>query len=95
MMTDIYDLASVTKISTSTLAVMQLMSEGKFSLDGRLGDYYPLFKDTDKANLVMKDLLTHRAGLKSWIPFWKDAVDTIATMQKQYLCTLISNRNVL
>lgn len=82
MMTDIYDLASVTKISTSTLAVMQLMSEGKFSLDGRLGDYYPLFIDTDKANLVMKDLLTHRAGLKSWIPFWKDAVDTIATMQK-------------
>ena len=79
---DVYDLASVTKISTSTLAIMQLMSEGKFSLDGRLGDYFPAFNKTDKKHLIMRDLLTHRAGLKAWIPFWKDAIDTIATMQK-------------
>ena len=79
---DVYDLASVTKISTSTLAIMQLMSENKFSLDGRLGDYYPAFKKTNKEYLIMRDLLTHRAGLKAWIPFWKDAIDTIATMQK-------------
>lgn len=79
---DIYDLASVTKISTSTLAVMQLMSEKKFNLDARFGDYYPEFNNTDKGGLIMRDLLTHRAGLKAWIPFWRDAIDTIATMKK-------------
>jgi beta-glucosidase-like glycosyl hydrolase/CubicO group peptidase (beta-lactamase class C family) len=78
----IYDLASVTKISTSTLAVMQLMSENKFSLDSRLKDYFPAFENTNKSHLIMKDLLTHRAGLMAWIPFWKHAVDTVATMQK-------------
>ena len=79
---DIFDLASVTKISTSTLAVMQLMSDGRFDLSGKYGDFFPEFKNTDKGNLIMRDLLTHRAGLKAWIPFWRDAVDTISTMKK-------------
>lgn len=79
---DVYDLASVTKISTSALAVMQLMSEGKFSPDERLGTYYPLFSGTNKDSLIIKDLLTHRAGLQAWIPFWKDCIDTVATMKK-------------
>ena len=79
---DIFDLASVTKISTSTLAVMQLMSDGRFDLEDKYGDYFPPFKNTDKGNLIMRDLLTHRAGLKAWIPFWRDAVDTISTMKK-------------
>lgn len=79
---DLFDFASVTKISTSTLAVMQLMGEGKFNLNASLGDYYPEFKNSDKGSLIMKDLLTHRAGLKAWIPFWRDAIDTVATMKK-------------
>ncbi|MGB4958967.1 MAG: glycoside hydrolase family 3 N-terminal domain-containing protein [Saprospiraceae bacterium] len=82
LLTDVYDMASVTKISTSTLAVMQLMSEGKFSLDDPLGKYYTPFQGTNKENLKMKDLLTHRAGLKAWIPFWRDAVDSVATLKK-------------
>lgn len=82
---DIYDLASVTKISTSTLAVMQLMSENKFDLSGKFGDYYTGFKNTDKGQLIMRDLLTHKAGLKAWIPFWRDAIDTIATLKKALL----------
>ncbi len=79
---DIYDLASVTKISTSALAVMRLMSDKKFSLDEKLGTYYPTFTHTNKDSLRMRDLLTHRAGLKEWIPFWKNCVDTVATMKK-------------
>lgn len=78
---DLYDLASITKISGTMLAVMQLISEGKFNLDARLVDYYPEFKGSNKANLTFRDMLTHSSGLKSWIPFWKDAIDTLATMQ--------------
>ncbi len=80
--TDLYDLASVTKISTSALAVMQLMSENKFSLEKRFGDYYAEFQGTNKAHLSYRDMLTHRSGLKAWIPFWMDAVDTLATINK-------------
>ncbi len=79
---DIYDLASVTKISTSALAVMELMSQGKFDLDKTFADYYPEFKNSNKAGLTFRDMLTHRSGLKAWIPFWMNCVDSVATLQK-------------
>ncbi|MBK8624975.1 MAG: serine hydrolase [Saprospiraceae bacterium] len=81
----IFDFASVTKVSAATLGIMQLISENKINLDNSLGTYCPSVIGTNKANLKMKDLLTHRAGLKAWIPFWKDAIDTVATMQKAIL----------
>jgi beta-N-acetylhexosaminidase len=79
---DLYDLASITKISTSALAVMQLMSEGKFDLDKTFGQYYPEFKNSNKANLTFRDMLTHRSGLKAWIPFWMDCIDSVATIKR-------------
>ncbi|MFN8317884.1 MAG: glycoside hydrolase family 3 N-terminal domain-containing protein [Saprospiraceae bacterium] len=78
---DYYDLASVTKVAASSLAIMQLMSEGKLRLDQSLGELVPSLKGTNKADLKMRDLLTHRAGLKAWIPFWHYAVDSLATIK--------------
>lgn len=79
---DLYDFASVTKITTSALAVMQLMSENKFDLNKTFGDYYEPFKGSNKENLTFKDMLTHRSGLKAWIPFWMDCIDSVATISK-------------
>ena len=79
---DLYDLASVTKISTAGLAVMELMSQGKFDLDKPFAAYYPEFENTNKAGLTFRDMLTHRSGLKAWIPFWMNCVDSVATLQK-------------
>tara|TARA_B110001454_G_scaffold154498_1_gene143770 strand:+ start:1293 stop:3122 length:1830 start_codon:yes stop_codon:yes gene_type:complete len=68
---DIYDLASITKIASSALILMQLESQNKFSVDSTLGYYLPEILDsTDYKNLVLKDILTHQAGLASWIPFY-------------------------
>jgi beta-glucosidase-like glycosyl hydrolase/CubicO group peptidase (beta-lactamase class C family) len=72
--TDIYDLASVTKVSTSLAALMKLQSEGRFDFNKRLADYLPEFEGTNKENLVFKDMLTHQARLQAWIPFWKETV---------------------
>ena len=80
-MTDLYDLASVTKISTSALAVMQTMSEGKFDLDKTFADYYSDFANSNKANLKFKDMLTHKAGLRAWIPFWQNCIDSLQTVK--------------
>jgi beta-N-acetylhexosaminidase len=71
---DLYDLASVTKVSSTLAGLMLLNSEGKFSVENKLGDYLPDFRKTNKGDLLMKDLLTHQAGLKDWIPFWKETV---------------------
>lgn len=66
----IYDLASVTKITSSALALMKLASENKFDYKKRLGDYLPQLKGSDKDTLLLEDVLTHRAGLQAWIPFY-------------------------
>lgn len=71
----LYDIASVTKIAATTLAIMKLYEEGKISLQGNLMAYLPMVKGTDKASLRISDLLTHQAGLKSWIPFYKYTLD--------------------
>ncbi|MBF8963632.1 serine hydrolase [Pontibacter sp. FD36] len=71
---DIYDLASVTKISTSMAALMRLKGEGRFDENQTLGTYLPMAAGTNKADLNYRDILTHQARLKSWIPFWKETV---------------------
>ena len=71
---DIYDLASVTKICATTLSIMKLVDEGKLSLDDTFGDHVPMFKGTNKANLKIRDVMAHHGRLKAWIPFYKETM---------------------
>lgn len=71
----IYDLASVTKISATTISVMKLYEEGKLDLEKTLGDYLPWVRGSDKEDLLIKNILLHEAGLVAWIPFYKETVD--------------------
>ena len=73
----VYDMASVTKICATTLAVMKLYDEKKISLEKTLGTYLPWMRGSDKENLLIKDILLHQAGLKAWIPFYKEISDSI------------------
>lgn len=72
---DLYDMASVTKISTSTPALMRLVDLGKFNVDATMSAYLPDYKRSNKADIVWRDVLTHQARLKAWIPFWRDTKD--------------------
>jgi beta-glucosidase-like glycosyl hydrolase/CubicO group peptidase (beta-lactamase class C family) len=69
---DIYDLASITKISASVLGVMQLQDEGKFSLDSNLGAYLKdLIPDSSEYyELNIREILAHQSGLQAWVPFY-------------------------
>ncbi len=58
----IYDLASVTKVAATTMAVMRLYDEGKLKLEGTLGEYLPWLRGTNKANLTVKNVMLHQAG---------------------------------
>ncbi len=71
---DIYDLASVTKIAATTLAVMKLYDEGIIDIDQSLGAYLPDVRGSNKEFLTIRDIMTHRAGLLSWIPFYTQTV---------------------
>lgn len=72
--TDVYDLASITKVAATTLAVMKLYDEGKLDLNLTVEDYLDLPKSATIRNLKLKDVLTHQAGLKAFIPFYKQTI---------------------
>ena len=72
---DIYDVASLTKILATLPNVMLQYDQQKINLETTLGTMSPIFKDSNKANINFKDLLSHYAGLAAGIPFYKAAMD--------------------
>lgn len=71
---DVYDLASITKVAASLSAFMQLVDEGKVSVDDKVSKHLPELKTTNKRNITFRDMLAHYAQLKSWIPFYWETV---------------------
>lgn len=66
-----YDVASLTKVAATTLAVMKLYDNGEIHLTEKIGKYLPYLAGTDKANLSLEELLTHTSGMPAFIPFYK------------------------
>ena len=71
---DLYDIASVTKVAATTISVMKLYEEGKINVDSSLVKYLPGIDSSNKANISFKKLMTHQAGFKAWIPFYKGLI---------------------
>jgi CubicO group peptidase (beta-lactamase class C family) len=61
--TDIFDIASVTKVSATTMETMRLTEEGRLNLDSTMGSYLPMTHNTDKKDIHIRELLLHQAGL--------------------------------
>jgi beta-N-acetylhexosaminidase len=72
--TDLYDLASVTKITGPLPAIMKLYDEGKIKLNSKFAEYWPAFKKSDKKNITLREALTHQAGFVPYIAFWKRTI---------------------
>jgi beta-N-acetylhexosaminidase len=83
--TDVYDLASLTKVLAATPALLKLQEQGRFSPDSTLGQFFPFLRKTDKAGLKMRDVLTHQAGLPAWIPFWKALAKDDGTLRRRWI----------
>ncbi len=78
---DVYDLASITKIAATLPSLMKLESEGKFSTEDTLGEYLSLNDTCNKNGLLIKDILTHQSGLQSWIPFYYKTLQPLDTSE--------------
>ncbi|MES2131341.1 MAG: glycoside hydrolase family 3 N-terminal domain-containing protein [Bacteroidota bacterium] len=71
----IYDLASLTKILSTSLALMKLTEQKQFDYNQTLGYYLPEYKESNKGNLNYKDILTHQSGLQAFLPLWLKTQD--------------------
>jgi beta-N-acetylhexosaminidase len=89
---DLFDLASVTKISSTLPGLMLLNSEGKFTPDETLGNYLPFFKHSNKENFLMRDMLTHQSGLSAFIPFWKETLKKDGNYKRSAIRPVSSER---
>jgi len=74
---DIYDLASLTKILATLPLLIELKDTGIISLESKVGELLPSFKGSNKENLTIKSMLSHYARLKPWIPFYLKTLDSI------------------
>tara|TARA_B100001059_G_scaffold97443_1_gene96715 strand:+ start:2750 stop:5671 length:2922 start_codon:yes stop_codon:yes gene_type:complete len=72
--TDLYDLASITKVAATTLSLMKLQEDGELSINDKMVKYLPELISSNKSHMTIKMVLEHKAGLKSWIPFYKRTV---------------------
>lgn len=70
-LSDIFDLASVSKIAGTTPVVMHLQEKGIINLDSTMGHYLWQAKETNKANITLRTVLLHEAGFTPFIPFYK------------------------
>ena len=76
---DLYDLASVTKITGPLPMYMKLVDEGRLDIDRPLSDYWNgwqsrLFRRSNKEGLVLRDILAHQAGIAPYMNFWAETV---------------------
>lgn len=66
----IYDLASVSKVTGTTLAFMKLYEQGRIHPDSVIGSYLPWLKGSGAYSIKIRQLLTHTSGLPAYISAW-------------------------
>lgn len=74
---DIYDVASLTKILATLPLLMKAEGEGKITIETSLKKLVPELKNSNKDTITVKEVLSHNARLKAWIPFYKGVQDSI------------------
>ena len=89
---DIYDLASITKVASTTAIIMKMVEQGKLDLDKTVGHYLPIARGTNKEDLILRDILMHRARLRGWIPFYKDLILGNGRIDPRYIAKSFSSR---
>ncbi|MCX6237259.1 MAG: serine hydrolase [Bacteroidia bacterium] len=77
---DIYDLASVTKVSGALPAIMKMNEEGKYLLDVPFSTYWTDWKKgflhpSNKSDITLREMLAHQSGIVPFIPFYRQSMN--------------------
>ena len=91
---DLYDLASITKVAATTVTLMKLHEDGMISIDDKMVKYLPELAGTNKAHMTIKMVLEHKAGLKDWIPFYYETMKEQSIYDSIYSPVLDDIHNV-
>ena len=81
----IYDVASLTKPLVTALLVVRLAERGVLDLNAPLARYLVEFKDKDKREITLIQLMTHSSSLPNWRPLYLEAhtrADVVAAIAR-------------
>jgi CubicO group peptidase (beta-lactamase class C family) len=70
--TTLFDLASLTKVISTTTLAMRLVDSGSLRLDDRIARWLPDWRGKDREEVTTYDLLAHSSGLTAYLPFYRD-----------------------
>jgi len=75
----LFDLASVTKVMATTMAMMMLVDRGQIDLDAPVYRYLPDFRGAHLDSITIRNLLQHSSGLVQWQPLYYHASNSAQT----------------
>jgi len=82
--TDVYDLASITKVAATVPSLMVLYDNKQINISDRLSKYLPELQKTNKKKILIKDILAHQARLQSWMPFYLKTLECENPQEKLF-----------
>ncbi len=83
----VYDLASITKATATLPAIMKLYDQKKLRLQDPYQKFIPETKNSNKANITIRESLLHESGILPYIPYYTFAID-----KDSYSGSLLSSR---
>ncbi|MEO5775488.1 MAG: glycoside hydrolase family 3 N-terminal domain-containing protein [Flavobacterium sp.] len=81
---DLYDVASVTKMVATLPNIMQVYDQKKVTLETTLGEMLPIFRGSNKQKITFKELLSHYGRMQAWIPFYTATLDSAKMPMDKY-----------
>lgn len=88
----LYDLASVTKVTAATLAIMKLYEDGLIKLDDPIAKHLDFLKGNKRGKSTFRELLAHQAGWRPWIPYHQEIRDKNGRLKKKWVANQQSDR---
>jgi len=82
---DLFDLASMTKITAGAPAYLDLVDKGKINLEEKFSRYFPPFLGTNKENITVKELLCHVGGLQAYEGFYRKMINRDGTLNASFI----------
>ncbi len=88
----LYDLASITKVSTGLPLLMQELGRGNLDIEAPLENYFPKFKNSAIGAQRIKNILSHQAGLKPYIVYYQKERKKNGEYKKRFFRDAYSNK---
>ncbi len=86
----LFDMASVTKVVSTTSAVMKLYEDGRLRLDDPVSKFLPQFSGGAKGKITIRHLLLHRGGFPPFRKFWEFCATSAAMVDSVFATPLVA-----